>query len=210
MFLLGFFGTGHCIGMCGPLVLAILAPKPGMAPHLTFHTGRVLTYTIIGCLAGALGGLVLDPAMTHIQVGFSLFAAVVLFGFGLVRLGAIPEPRLMAIATPTRIPGFGKLINRVGHANHPLLMFPIGMMMGLLPCGLSYAAFTKALAAGHPVTGALMVLMFGLGTVPGLLVMGTVASQVAIKYRRLSDILSSLLMIGMAISLGATSLDRLA
>jgi sulfite exporter TauE/SafE len=80
-------------------------------------------------------------------------------------------------------------------------MFLVGLMMGLLPCGLSFAAFSRALAAGGPFSGALLVFAFALGTLPGLLLLGTGASGLARRYRKHTDILAGLLMIYMAAEL---------
>ena len=86
-------------------------------------------------------------------------------------------------------------------------MLPAGLFMGLLPCGLSFAAFARALAAGSPLSGGTLVFIFGLGTLPGLLVVGAGASGIFKRYRRYSDPLSGMLMIGMAASLLADALS---
>ncbi|NNL78010.1 MAG: sulfite exporter TauE/SafE family protein, partial [Desulfobacterales bacterium] len=70
-----------------------------------------------------------------------------------------------------------------------------------LPCGLSFAAFSRALAASGPLEGGLFLLAFGIGTLPGLLLLGTGASAIARRYRRHFDLFSGMLMIGMAVSL---------
>jgi uncharacterized protein len=82
-------------------------------------------------------------------------------------------------------------------------IFLIGLMMGLLPCGLSFAAFARALATRSSLEGGLLLLAFALGTLPGLLLIGTGASGIFRKYRKHSEILSGILMIGMAFSLAA-------
>jgi len=73
--------------------------------------------------------------------------------------------------------------------------------MGFLPCGLSFAAFSRALAASRPIEGGLFLLAFGLGTFPGLLLIGTGASVLSRRYRQHFDLLSGMLMIWMAASL---------
>jgi sulfite exporter TauE/SafE len=81
-------------------------------------------------------------------------------------------------------------------------MFLLGLLLGLLPCGLSYAAFARALAAGGPAQGALLVLAFSLGTLPGLLLVGTGASRFARRHAKLFDVLSGVLLVAMAAKLG--------
>ena len=219
LFLLGIAGTGHCIGMCGPLVLAFPGRIGHVGAHLYYHTGRVCTYVAIGAamgalgqglrrLAGHLGG---DPLGTvaRTQVLFSVLVAVFLFFLGLCRLGLVREPAWLAVAAPSKIPGHRSLLKAGLGSARRADMFRLGLLFGFLPCGLSYAAFARALAADGMARGGLLVLMFGLGTVPGLLFVGTGVSRVARRYARHSDIISGMLMIAMAILLGAGALQAL-
>ncbi|MDZ7581006.1 MAG: sulfite exporter TauE/SafE family protein [Deltaproteobacteria bacterium] len=77
-----------------------------------------------------------------------------------------------------------------------------GLLMGFLPCGLSFAAFSRALAAGGILNGFLLLAAFGIGTLPGLLLIGTGATALARRYQPQSDIIAGLLMIAMGLSLG--------
>lgn len=213
LFLLGILGTGHCVGMCGPLIFAFPARSGGVRAHLFYHLGRISTYTAIGGVMGALGaGLSqlagrsgLDPLawIARLQVGFSLLAAAFLLVFGLARLEIIQEPPWMSLAAPEKIPGFHRILRSARNRPSGSGMFLLGLVLGFLPCGLSFAAFARALPAGGFLRGALMVLAFGLGTLPGLLLLGTGASGIARRYRRHSDILSGVVMIAMAVSLAA-------
>jgi len=207
MFMLGLLGTGHCVGMCGPLVLAFPAQAGGMGFHLAYHTGRVSTYAAIGTVLGA-AGVVLEkatsccttgsaPILGLIQVGFSVLAAVLLLVLGLSRLNVLGEPEWLNMSSPTKIPGFGKIMRLASNRN-PVGMFLMGFLMGLLPCGLSYAAFARALTARDAPAAALLVATFGIGTIPGLFLMGTGCSRFLQRYRKQSDILSGLLMFWMA------------
>ena len=213
MFMLGILGTGHCIGMCGPLVIAFPARSGRFASHLYYHLGRILTYVIIGSIMGGIGAGLAEIAVAtggnypvwvaRIQMVVSFVAALFLMIFGLARLGIISEPGWMAMASPDKIPGYRKLLKSAFSKNRQTEMLLLGMMMGFLPCGLSFAAFTRALASGNPINGAAMVFAFALGTVPGLLLLGTGASGFARRYRSHSDILAGLLMIYMAGELAA-------
>jgi sulfite exporter TauE/SafE len=209
---LGFFGTGHCIGMCGPLVLAVPARAGGIAAQLLYHTGRIATYTIIGGIAGGVGsGLGQLGGMADIaaaQAALSVVAALVLALFAVVRIGLLPEPRWMSGPSPTRLPGYDGVSRRAAKSGGPAL-FLWGMMLGTLPCGLSYAAFARTLPSGGLVPGALLVLAFGLGTLPGLLFLGTAGSRFFARHRKLSDIISGAVMAGMAVALLADALGAL-
>ncbi len=219
MFLLGILGTGHCIGMCGPLVIAFPVRVGGFGSHLFYHLGRILTYVMIGALMGGLGaGLAQIAAatggsypawMAGIQLGASVLAALFLLIFGLARLGVVGEPGWMDLASPSRIPGFRNVIKSPFPKKRQLEMLLLGMMMGFLPCGLSYAAFTRSLSAGGAFSGAVLVLAFGLGTLPGLLLLGTGIAGLIRRYRSQFDILAGLLMIYMAAELGVKAVSML-
>jgi sulfite exporter TauE/SafE len=220
LFLLGLFGTGHCVGMCGPLVFALPGQTGRFVSHLAYHGGRLGTYTLIGFLMGGLGaGLARLFAGTEstaylkmlaqIQVAFSLIAGVFLVLFGLAQLGLIKEPGWMAVAVPEKIPGYRKIVRTAFTEGGDLHMLLIGFVMGFLPCGLSFAAFSRALATASPVKGGLCLVAFGLGTLPGLLFIGTGASHIARRYRRQSDILSGMLMLGMGLMLLAKAAGTL-
>ena len=218
MFLLGLLGTAHCLGMCGPLVLALPASRGRLRSHLLYHAGRITTYTIVGAVLGAIGsGLVglsslssEDPMGTvaRVQVVVSLGAAVLLGWLGLARLGIMAEPSWMAMATPSRVPGFSRVLRRAA-AGGSLSMVGLGLVLGLLPCGLSFAAFAAALPSGGAAQGALAVFAFGLGTLPGLLLLGTAASRVARRHRRAIELLAGLLLVGMAAAMVADGVDAL-
>lgn len=216
MFMLGILGTGHCIGMCGPLVIAFPARSGRLASHLFYHLGRLLTYVTIGAITGGIGAGLAEIAaeaggdfpvwVARIQMGVSGVAAIFLLIFGLVRLGIVSEPKWMTLASPNKIPGYRILLKWAFAGQRRMEMLLMGMMMGLLPCGLSFAAFSRALPSGGLVQGAALVLAFALGTVPGLLLLGTGASGFARRYQLQSDILAGLLMIFMGGELAVKAL----
>lgn len=209
--LLGLSGTGHCIGMCGPLVLAFPAKAGGLSAHLLYHAGRISTYVTVGAVMGSLNRVSAhiasstgaDPLVmvARLQVIFSLLAVAFLFIFGLCQLRLIREPSWMAMAMPHRIPGYKSMVHGALVKKNRRFMFITGLLMGMLPCGLSFAAFSRALALAGPGDGGLLLLAFGISTLPGLLLMGTGASALARRYREHLDIFSGMLMIAMAVSL---------
>lgn len=208
MFLMGFLGTGHCLGMCGPLVFAFPGQEGGMKAHGAYHAGRILTYSIVGLVMGAMGWALVRLAgqtaanplqwMAGIQTGLSLVAGLFMLGLGLSRVGLIQEPAWMATATLTRIPGVRNLLRQSERPTPGARLFMTGLVMGMLPCGLSFGAFARALATTEPLEGAGLTLVFGLGTLPGLLLLGTGLSVLARRYRRHSDLLAGMVMIAMA------------
>lgn len=219
LFMLGLSGTGHCIGMCGPLVVAFPGQTGRLAAHLAYHFGRLITYTIIGTLMGAVGSGLMrlaaivggDPLIwiSGVQVVISLAAGVVLVFLGLSRLGLIAEPGWLTLTVPMQLLGRRHLLLRHTGRRGELDLFLMGLLLGALPCGLSYAAFAKALAAAHPLSGAGTALIFGLGTLPGLLAVGAGAGVLLSRYRRQADTLAGLIMIGMAAVLLVSALEAL-
>jgi sulfite exporter TauE/SafE len=208
---LGLLGSGHCIGMCGPLVLAFPASAGRFSAHLYYHAGRVLTYTLLGILVSGAGMLLVRVStavggddltiLAHFQVLFAFIAGVFLLIFGLTQLGIIAEPSWMSVAAPAKIPGAQRFLQNSSGHHDPMRLFLTGMLMGFLPCGLSFAALARALALDHPLDGGLLLLAFGLSTLPGLMLLGGSASLFARRYWRQFNILAGLLMIAMSVSL---------
>ncbi len=167
--LLGLAGSLHCVGMCGPLLLALPLNAEGkrkvLRQMLVYHAGRILTYAALGMLFGLLGkGL----AVAGFQKVLSIGAGVFMLGMAFM---AWRFERLV-----TALPGFGAFTQRVKSGignlmrNHPNgSTFSIGLLNGLLPCGMVYAALAGAIASTGAVEGALFMLVFGVGTLPLLL-----------------------------------------
>jgi sulfite exporter TauE/SafE len=208
LFMLGLLGTGHCIGMCGPLVVAIPGQTGRFSAHVAYHVGRLITYSIIGAIMGAVGSGLIHLAsvvggnpmlwIVRAQVGVSILAGLFLLFFGLSRLGFVAEPQWLAIAMPNRMPGWQRLMSRAAAQRSNLDLFLIGLILGGLPCGLSYAAFTKAFSGAQMPAGAAMAFIFGLGTLPGMLLVGAGGAVLLKRFRQQADILAGLIMIGMA------------
>lgn len=219
MFMLGLLGTGHCIGMCGPLVFVLPGQTGRFSAHIYYHLGRIATYVAVGGLLGGIGaGLeaiagqstsTAVPWLSQIQVALSFFAAALLFMLGLARLGVILEPGWLLFIDPAKLPGYSRWGAGASRPRDPASFLITGLMLGFLPCGLSYAAFIRALPSGGFIEGMLLVLAFGLGTLPGLLVVGSGASHLFRRYRKQSDVASGVVMIGMAAWLAVKAITAL-
>jgi hypothetical protein len=210
LLLMGLLGTGHCIGMCGPIVLAIPAQTGTTSAQALYNLGRITTYSAVGAFLGATGAGLADLSeVARIQVGVSLLTSVLLLLLGLLRLGILQEPAWLAAGSPSKIPGFRKVLQAVTVRQSRPSIFLFGLMMGFLPCGLSYGAFAMALSSGGVREGAISLLAFGLGTLPGLFFVGTGASGLIRRYRRQSDLLAGILMIAIAVSLVVKALGAL-
>jgi sulfite exporter TauE/SafE len=185
LFLVGLLGGTHCIGMCGGIVGALSLGKGGRPSlHLAYNGGRILSYACAGALAGAVGvvGVALSGPLPLRIVLFAL-ANLMLIALGFYLMGAT---RTLAFAER-----FGHVLwrriqpltRRFLPARTMAQAFPLGLLWGWLPCGLVYSALVTALTSGSAWRGAVLMLAFGAGTLPTLLLAGLLAT-------RLNEVLS--------------------
>ncbi len=186
LFLVGLLGGAHCVGMCGGIVGALAMGSPARwSMHLAYNGGRILSYAIAGAIAGALGaaGLGLEGQVPARLILF-LFANLMLVALGLYLIGvtrALAFTERLGQALWRRLQPLTRRFlpaTRVGQA------FPLGMLWGWLPCGLVYSALASALAAGSAQRGALLMLAFGAGTLPNLLLAGILLARLNEFVRR--------------------------
>ncbi len=199
MFFLGLLGSAHCLGMCAPIAFAI-GPAVGGPRRalvaLLYNLGRVTTYVALGAFVAALGGSVgLLGGIARVQIVLAIVAGILLAWFGLGLLGVVRKP--LSEAGGVRIPGASTLLLRVAKHGGPTA-FPLGVLLGFLPCGLSMAALTRALSAGSATAGALLVAAFGAGTFPAMFAAGWVGGLLSVGRRRVAELIAGLLLVGMA------------
>ncbi len=168
-FVLGLAGSFHCIGMCGPIALALpLSRKSAtsiLIGILTANAGRIITYMLLGFLIGSIG------FSLHL---FRLFQVLsILFGIGLI---ALAWRKHWLKHVEFRTPRFQKWVSsamtRLLRQNGSIKLFGIGLLNGLLPCGMIFLALTNALLAENPIGSATSMAAFGLGTLPALIGVG--------------------------------------
>ena len=166
--ILGFLGSLHCAGMCGPLALAL--PKTGSTKasfilgRLAYNLGRILTYVLLGGLFGLIG---MSFALSGFQRGLSIFAGIILIiaAFGRLKWSRKFSPTLLQSKLRTA------LVN-VLQRRTLSSVFVLGLLNGLLPCGLVYMASAASLAAGSFPGSMEFMFLFGLGTLPMMLGIG--------------------------------------
>jgi len=185
-FLLGLFSTIHCVGMCGGIIGALSLSLPAdirsnkarmLMFITTYNTGRILSYSFAGLVAGAIGTGVLASA--GFDQGHAVLRAIgvaMMVAIGLYLAGWLPQ---LAIVEKIGVPVWKKL-EPVGRKLLPVASLPkalaYGVIWGWLPCGLVYFVLLWALTAGNAVQGALTMLAFGIGTMPTLLTTGFMTS----------------------------------
>ncbi len=161
-FTLGLFGSFHCAGMCGPLVLAVRsAGNNRLAAALLYHSGRALTYTSLGLTAGLIGQTVQLAGVARwlsIGLGVTLLVGLLVSQSRRVwNLGTIGFPRFQK--------AFRFLVSR----QNPIGVVGLGALNGILPCGLVVAALATAVVAGDALSGGVTMGAFAIGTWPMML-----------------------------------------
>ena len=177
--------------MCGGIVGILSSenantPKQaahGLANSLSYNAGRILSYSFIGLLAGAIGQWALSPLDTEVLVYFSrLLTAFFMLAFGFYLLGWLTILAFLERVGHRLWKHISPLSRRVLPLQNKRSAFYLGLIWGWLPCGLVYSALAWSLASANAVNGALIMLSFGLGTLPMLLAMG-VASKKLVELR---------------------------
>ncbi len=205
LFLLGFFGGTHCVGMCGGLSSAFALQLP---PHLNrlglivlLNLGRISSYVLIGLIVGLVGqvGISLDDTR-WLQNGLYIAANILLLLLGLYLAGlSTAATQIERIGRPIW-KRLNPILNRLLPIKSVPACFGVGMLWGWLPCGLVYSASLYALGSGNAVQGGLYMLAFALGTLPNLLAMGIFAAQLkTLLQRRTIRLCAGLLVAGWAV-----------
>lgn len=176
-FIIGFVGSLHCIGMCGPLTMLVMGNNsPGI--FSLYHGGRIFAYVLLGILLGSIG----------YSLAFFQLQQVATFTLGalLIILYGIPSFRnkVERFYYESRFYQFIKkeLSARLSKRNRWVVS---GIANGFLPCGLTYVAAASAVAMGGIGHGILYMLIFGLGTVPALMLVALGGAWSATKLKKL-------------------------
>jgi uncharacterized protein len=203
-------GFGHCIGMCGPIVVSFSLSLPGrrpLVPHLLYHCGRILTYMILGGIMGATGSFAIVAAnIAILQRGAMFFTGALIVVMGLSMCGWIAHVDIFKL---NGSPGGAivKTFARLSKRKSMTAYLPIGLVLGLLPCGPVYTALLAVARAGMAAPsiyrsiflGMALMLAFGLGTLPALFLVARLTDMGWLRFRDKIYKLGALLMIGVGI-----------
>lgn len=181
---LGFAGSFHCLGMCGPIALAIQGgnvsgPKV-ILDRLLYNLGRAFTYSLLGAFAGLIGhGL---SWLVGYQVYLTLFLGMMMIAFGVFSVN--PDKLLKLI--PFLGDWFQFVRKQLGKFMRQAkwhTFFSIGVLNGFLPCGLVYMAMITALSTGNVTEGMGYMFAFGLGTIPMMFAVAVAGQFIETKVR---------------------------
>ncbi|MBV2234673.1 MAG: sulfite exporter TauE/SafE family protein [Sterolibacterium sp.] len=228
LFLIGFLGGTHCIAMCGGIVGALsMQMPPGAAGvsgsgqarraalaslplHLAYNLGRISSYGLAGAALGAVGSLgLLFEHLLPMQMTLYVVANLMLVALGLYLLGLSQSLQFLERAGQRIWLRIQPLSRRFLPAQRVSQALPLGMLWGFLPCGMVYSALTMALMSGSALRGAGLMLVFGLGTLPNLLLAGLLLQRLrAFSQAKPVRVISGLLVLGFGVYglLNATSL----
>jgi len=210
LFVIGLLTSLHCVAMCGGINISQSVPqsvKAGITankidtlmPSLLYNLGRVISYTVVGGIVGALGSVIsFSGAMKGIvQIAAGIFMVIM----GLNMLDVFPWLRKLN----PRMPGvFAKKINEQKRSKSPLI---VGLLNGLMPCGPLQAMQLYALSTGSPIKGAVSMLLFSLGTVPLMFGLGAASSFLSRKFTHKMMTVSAVLVIVLGVSMFSSGMS---
>jgi len=214
MLVLGLVTSLHCVSMCGPMVITYALKetegatwKDKLVPNFAYQSAKILSYMIVGLALGAIGGFFdLEGVRPYVMVlagGFMIVLALGMTGRfpWAARLTPRPPKFLIAALRGVRRKAISNAEQGQSPMSAPILF---GLLTGLMPCAPLIAAQLQAIASGNPLTGALGMMAFGLGTAPLMFGFGVASSMIPAK-------LKSRVMVVLAIVVllfGVTYLNR--
>ncbi|MEW6602027.1 MAG: sulfite exporter TauE/SafE family protein [Nitrospirota bacterium] len=180
-FTTGFIGGfGHCIGMCGPIIAAYSLHGSSsrfdrLLSVVLYNTGRITTYMFIGAVMGLVGSFVnVAGKMGGFQDIVAVVAGLFMIFMGLSISGLTGK----AVWLEGRAGFIYKVGNYILMEKSQWRYFPLGALFGFIPCGLSYSIFIASAGTGDFLSGMILALLFGAGTLPSLLLVGVAASYI--------------------------------
>lgn len=181
---LGFLGSFHCVGMCGPIALALPLNRESLLSKITgallYNTGRVFMYALLGGLFGLIGQSII---IAGYQQSLSITLGITVLIMILLPNKLANKFRFLSF-TYSFIGKVKQKLKTLFKQNSFSSLFFIGTLNALLPCGLVYLGIAGAIAAGNLLQGSIFMALFGLGTVPAMLTVALISSSININFRK--------------------------
>ena len=204
-FSMGLFGSPHCLGMCGGIVTAFGlsmqhvsdSKKNGLI--LTYHLGRLISYSLLGLIASFVGVAIFQSIMSNSAPRIVLGSVLVLIGLAMLGLPLFNQLEKFGMRFWQSLAPIRKKVFPIDSFGKALFA---GLLWGFLPCGLVYGALMMAIAGNNVATGAALMFVFGLGTMPMLIATQKTVGmlQSSIKNFRLRQINGVIMMLsGLAV-----------
>ncbi|MEZ5008776.1 MAG: sulfite exporter TauE/SafE family protein [Chitinophagales bacterium] len=168
--LIGFLGSMHCVGMCGPLVLSMpfnIRSKGGVTRLLSYHVGKLSTYMMLGLITGIIGDAL---RFFFVQQWISIVSGIVLLVMYFLprMIDRFATPNFSEVWNRNVVMRMKKLLQPSAEQSTATRFFSLGMINGLLPCGLVYMALLGAISQPTILQSVLFMGIFGIGTSPAL------------------------------------------
>ncbi len=185
--LAGFLGSYHCIGMCG-FIPPLIQYKNWFLGNIFYNLGRIFTYGFLGFVAGYLGMFFHSLQFQFLQKGLSIFLGILMIILGFQILGNIKDKG---------IPGLDLVFSTIAEILSKFRQNPffLGMFNGFLPCPLVYAMLMQSVLEKSPIKGFIVMVLFGLGTVPAMFFSSFVFNKLSPIVRKRLASLSGLIVI---------------
>lgn len=185
-FLIGFIGSFHCVGMCGPIALSLPyqdVTKVRTASNvLLYNFGRITTYALIGLVFGLIGkSIVLAGFQQILSIVIGLLMLLAAFSILNVEKQLVNLPFLDILFKKVRT-RLSHLLNQKNRKRSTLYL--VGFFNGFLPCGLVYLGVVGAISTGDILSGSFYMAIFGIGTLPTMISVALVGNLISLKFRR--------------------------
>lgn len=181
---IGFLGSFHCVGMCGPIALALPVPDSNnitfFLGRVIYNSGRIISYAVMGFIFGWLGQKIF---LWGFQQGLSIFLGVLIILF--ILLPGRAKNHLLTLSPVQKIilplkNSIGKLFKQ---KSFPAFLMT-GILNGFLPCGFVYMGLAGAIASGNPVNGMFVMMFFGFGTFPAMFAVSAFGKFINLELRQ--------------------------
>ena len=183
-FFMGLLGSVHCIGMCGPLVMALpISHRSNFQKTVTlflYHAGKIMSYAILGLLFGLFGS---QLPVFGVQRNISVIIGITMLLYGIYVF--VLKSKYLQLGPFNNVYNFiVKCLSKLFKSKYMVSFFFIGMLNGLLPCGMVYLALSSAMATQNLLQGGLLMVFFGMGTVPALMLVAIGGQFMGFTFRR--------------------------
>lgn len=179
-FIIGFSSSFHCLGMCGPIAMAIPVNRSSnfsiISGALQYNFGRITAYSLLGFIIGSIG---FSFAGLKWMQWLSISVGLLMIFIAWHKIFSSGQSKLEMKLTQQISRGIGRLIR----SKNPLKLTGLGALNGFLPCGMVFLGLTNALIQSSPLKGALAMLFFGLGTLPMMFAVAFFASKLSGNWR---------------------------
>lgn len=199
-FLMGLIGSAHCIGMCGPLSMALpYSQQKGFTKYMAmalYHIGKIASYAMLGLIVGLFGKQIfLIDTQQSISMIIGVLMLVYVIWVYLVKINNKFNP-IRFIQIPVL-----KALSYLFWNKHVAVFIVIGFLNGLLPCGMVYLALGSAMSTGNAFDAAIFMAFFGIGTMPALLIVALGGQCIGFEWRRKLQTALPIFIFGMGIIL---------